>query len=193
LQRRALARKWFELGPFTIFDLETTGMSPSRDRIVEIAAIRVERDGFKSRFHSLVNPGLGVLIPSQATKVHRISDDMVANSPTFHELANPFLEFAKDSSLAAHNARFDLGFLQESLFRTGHKLWQGKTLNTIPIIKQAFPGLKSYSLGYLKEYFALGIGGKEEQAHRAFVDVEWTLEVLEKAMTGLIENSEPGE
>jgi DNA polymerase III epsilon subunit family exonuclease len=182
-----LSAKWFELGPFTIFDLETTGMSPTRDRIVEIAAIHVDRDGAQSRFSSLVNPC--VSIPYQASKVHHITDDMVSSEPTFYEVANRFHDFARGSTLVAHNARFDLSFLQESLARTGHQLWKGKTLDSIPLIKRAYPGLRSYSLGYLKQHFGLGLGGEDEQAHRAYVDVEWTLEIFEMTMKTLVNAS----
>jgi DNA polymerase III epsilon subunit len=179
-------KKWYELGPFTVFDLETTGMSPANNRIVEIAAIRIDSDGTQFRFHSLVNPGCP--IPYAASRVHHITDDMVCNAPTFHETGIEFMDFARDSTLVAHNARFDLGFLQESLFRTGRELWKGKTMDTIPLIKQAYPGLKSYSLQYLRQRFGLG-EDENQQAHRAFNDVEWTLEMLEMTLKVLIEKT----
>lgn len=179
--------KWYEMGPFTIFDLETTGMSPSRDRIVEIAAVHVDKNGVQNRFHTLVNPRRPIPLP--ASKVHKITDKMVAEAPVFAAVANPFLDFARGSTLVAHNARFDLGFLQESFHRTGSQLWRGKTLDSIPIIKSAFNGLPSYSLGYLREYFGLGSGSADEKAHRACTDVEWTLEIFEMAMTALIKAS----
>ena len=108
---------WYELGPFTVFDLETTGMSPVNDRIVEIAAMRVEVTGEYSQFHTLLNPSRA--IPPGATRVHHITNEMVAEAPRFQHIAHDFLEFARNSTLVAHNARFDLGFLQESLARTG--------------------------------------------------------------------------
>ena len=109
--------QWFELGPFTVFDLETTGMSPVNDRIVEIAAMRVEVTGDFSEFHTLLNPGRA--IPRGASRVHHITDDMVTDAPRFQHIGHDFLEFARNSTLVAHNARFDLSFLQESLARTG--------------------------------------------------------------------------
>ena len=63
---------WHRLGPFTVFDFETTGMSPIRDRIVEIGALRVEKDGSLSRFETLVNPA--VPIPFHVSRVHGIND-----------------------------------------------------------------------------------------------------------------------
>ncbi len=176
--------KWWEKGPFTVFDTETTGMSPTGDRIVEIAAVRVELDGSRSEFQSLVNPCRP--IPFQAARVHRITDDMVAFAPTFREVGRDFIAFAEGSQLVAHNARFDLGFLQESLNREGLPLWNGQTLDSIRIIKSAFPGLPSYSLGNLRARFGLG-AGIDGQAHRAATDVEWTLEIFAMAMQAIID------
>ena len=133
--------QWYELGPFTVFDLETTGMSPVNDRIVEIAAMRVELTGEYSEFHTLINPGR--LIPHAASRVHHITDDMVADSPRFQHIGHDFLEFARNSTLVAHNARFDLSFLQESLARTGLPLWQGKTMDSLLLVRKLYPGLPS--------------------------------------------------
>lgn len=179
--------KWHELGPFTIFDLETTGMSPKSDRIVEIAAVRIESDGSRTRFHSLVNPQRS--IPYHVSRIHNITDEMVSAAPIFPQVGKEFLEFSDASTLVAHNARFDLAFLQESLNRERLMLWSGKTMDSIPIIKSAFPGLPSYSLQNLRLHFGLGTG-MEGPAHRAFADVEWTLEIFQMAMQGLIKAME---
>ncbi|OGV45987.1 MAG: hypothetical protein A2017_22130 [Lentisphaerae bacterium GWF2_44_16] len=180
-------KKWHDLGPFTIFDLETTGMSPVRDRIVEIAAIRIELDGSQSRYHSLVNPK--TVMPEKVIQIHGITNEMVADAPVFRTAGREFSEFAAGSTLVAHNARFDLGFLQESLFREGYEIWKGKTMDSIPIIKQAYSGLPSYSLQYLRRRFGLGdeLSGP---AHRAFADVEWTLEVFQMSLKTLLEKTD---
>lgn len=175
--------KWHELGPFTVFDVETTGMSPVYDRIVEIAAIRVDLDGFHTRFHSLVNPGMR--IPDDVIRIHRIDNAMVEKSPSFISVGKDFMSFAQDSTLVAHNGRFDLSFLQESLFRHGIEIWKGKTMDSIAIIKHAYPGLPSYSLQNLQRHFSLGLG--DGQAHRAFTDVEWTLEIFGMSMQRLLD------
>ncbi|MEA4862600.1 MAG: PolC-type DNA polymerase III [Victivallaceae bacterium] len=178
------SRKWFELGPFTVFDVETTGMSPSRDRIVELAAIRMETDGALSRFHHLVNPGRA--IPRGVQTIHHISDEMVVNAPRFHEIGYNFLDFAEGSTLVGHNARFDLGFLQESLYRESLPLWQGKTLDTLKLSRRVFKNLPGYSLQSLRRQFKLDAEGDDLAAHRAFADVEWTLRLLEKLFTELL-------
>lgn len=182
MNKPPIANEWYKLGPFTIFDIETTGMSPVNHRIVEIAAIRVDADGVQSRYHSLVNPGCS--IPARLTAVHGISDDMVKDANKFTQVGNDFIEFCEDSTLVAHNARFDLSFLQESLARLGLRPWKGKTMDTIPLIKRAYPGLPSYSLQNLRFNFALddNVG----PAHRAFADAEWTLELFGMSMKRLL-------
>ena len=191
---------WHELGPFTVFDVETTGMSPANDRIVELAAIRVEADGTLQRFQTLIHPGprpglppvspRGRPIPAPATAVHHISDEMVSTAPRFKEAVRGFLKLAEESTLVAHNALFDLGFLQESLARTGLPLWSGKTLDSLRLLRKTHPGLPSYSLQSLRAYFQLP-SEKGMNAHRAGADVEWTVKVLEIALTEALRRSAP--
>ena len=180
-----MSNDWCKHGPFTVFDVETTGMSPARDRMVEIAAARIEPDGKVTRWQTLLNPGC--LIPYAATRVHRITDEMVKDAPCFSDAGFEFLDFARDTILVAHNARFDLGFLQESLARHGLELWRGKTMDTIRLMKQAYAGLPSYSLQNLRQAFKLD-DYDGQQAHRAAADVEWTIQILGIAMTALIKN-----
>lgn len=172
--------KWHELGPFTVFDVETTGMSPVGDRIVELAALRVDTDGSEREFHTLVNPGRS--IPPSVIAVHHITDDMVIDAPHFSTVGKMFMEFASGSTLVAHNARFDLGFLQESLARCGMSLWAGKTIDTVRLVRRTHPGLPSYRLQSLRHIFHLD-STDSMQAHRADSDVRWTMQVLEIALT----------
>ena len=177
-----MAEKWHDLGPYTVFDFETTGMSPVRDRPVEIGAVRIETDGTLSRYTSLINPHMP--IPRRAAAVHGITDEMVADAPSFEEVAERFLEFAGNSKLVAHNARFDLAFLQESLHRCGMMTWNSGAYDSIAIVRKAFPGMPSYSLQSLRLSLSLGkeISG---DAHRAMFDAELTAELFALAMNRL--------
>ena len=172
-------KNWFELGPFTVFDVETTGMSPACDRIVELAACRIELDGSRETFHTLLNPGRH--IPEAVTRIHHITDDMVSRQPVFASIGNDFLDFIRGTTLVAHNARFDLGFLQEELFRSGLQLWNGKTLDTVRLTRSTYPGLGSYSLQSLRRHFNLD-DAADSVAHRAGSDVDWTVQVLRIAL-----------
>ena len=179
-----MAQLWHRLGPFTVFDLETTGMSPTRDRIVEIGAVRVEIDGTVSRFETLVNPA--VPIPYQVSQVHGITNDMVKDAPAFTDAAYAFLDFIKGSKLVAHNARFDLGFMQESLARVGLPLLKGGVFDSIVLIRKAYPNLPSYRLQALRTTLSLPDDYPGE-AHRAGFDAEMTMAAFSMAMTRLYE------
>lgn len=174
---------WHSMGPFTVFDLETTGMSAVRDRIVEIGAVRVETDGTFSRFETLVNPGIP--IPWQITRVHGIDNEMVADAPRFKDAAYKFLDFIKGSRLVAHNARFDLSFLQESLARNALPVWKFGAYDSIVLIRKAYPGLSSYSLQSLRQELGLGQDIDESRPHRAGYDAELTMEAFSMAMRRL--------
>ena len=102
--------------PICFFDLETTGIDVAKDRIVEIAIFKVFPNGNKESKTWLVNPTIP--IPAQATAVHGISDEKVANEPTFKELASQIHAMIKDSDLAGFNSdRFDIPLLAEELLR----------------------------------------------------------------------------
>ncbi|WP_396210988.1 exonuclease domain-containing protein [Flavobacterium sp.] len=104
--------------PICFFDLETTGIDVAKDRIVEIAVFKVYPNGNKESKTWLVNPTIP--IPPQATAIHGISDEKVANEPTFKELASQVYNMIKDSDLAGYNSdRFDIPLLAEELLRAG--------------------------------------------------------------------------
>ncbi len=104
--------------PICFFDLETTGIDVARDRIVEISIFKVFSNGNKESKTWLVNPTIP--IPPQATAVHGISNEKVANEPTFKELSGQVHAMIKDSDLAGFNSdRFDIPLLAEELLRAG--------------------------------------------------------------------------
>lgn len=102
--------------PLCFFDLETTGVQVASDRIVEISILKVFPNGNKESLTLRVNPEIP--IPAQTTAVHGITDEMVANEPTFKELAPRVYDMIKDSDLAGFNSnRFDIPLLAEELLR----------------------------------------------------------------------------
>ncbi|HBN07740.1 MAG TPA: DNA polymerase III subunit epsilon [Cyanobacteria bacterium UBA8530] len=153
---------------FVVVDLETTGLSPQKgDCIVEIGAVLVEGGSKKATFQTLVDPRR--LIPYYAQRVHGISDKMVKGAPTVEEAIPLFLEFAQDSCLVSHNARFDRGFLDFFHPGLGHP-----HLDTILLSRRLIPGLSSYKLDVLIEELNLAISGR----HRALGDAEATADLL---------------
>lgn len=102
--------------PICFFDLETTGINVSKDRIVEISILKIFPNGNKESFTWRVNPEMK--IPAVTTAIHGISDEMVANEPTFKELAPKVYELIMDSDLGGFNSnRFDIPLLAEELLR----------------------------------------------------------------------------
>jgi len=104
--------------PICFFDLETTGIDVAKDRIVEIAIFKVFPNGNKESKTWLVNPTIP--IPPQASAIHGISNEKVANEPTFKELSSQIYKMIKDADLAGYNSdRFDIPLLAEELLRAG--------------------------------------------------------------------------
>ena len=104
--------------PICFFDLETTGIDVAKDRIVEISIFKVFPNGNKESKTWLVNPTIP--IPPQVTAIHGISNEKVANEPTFNELASVVYNMIKDSDLAGYNSdRFDIPLLAEEMLRAG--------------------------------------------------------------------------
>jgi DNA polymerase-3 subunit epsilon len=104
--------------PICFFDLETTGINIAKDRIVEIAIHKLFPDGTEKTMTYRVNPT--VPIPAEVTAVHGITDEMVANEPTFEQLAHEIYNIMKDSDLAGFNSnRFDIPLLAEEMLRAG--------------------------------------------------------------------------
>lgn len=156
-----------------VFDLETTGLSPQTEGIVEIGAVRILNGVLTDDvFESLVQPtnkdGLRISIPPQASKVHGIFDEHVENSPTIAEVLPRFVEWTGGVPLVAHNSSFDFGFLGENAARLGMD-WRPEGFCTVAISKQAFPKERSHKLDLVAERFNLQFveGGR----HRSMGDV----------------------
>jgi len=102
--------------PLCFFDLETTGINISKDRIVEISILKVNPDGTEESKTWLVNPEMP--IPKEVTAIHGISDEDIADKPTFNTLAKEVYNMIKDSDLAGFNSnRFDIPLLAEEMLR----------------------------------------------------------------------------
>jgi DNA polymerase-3 subunit epsilon len=104
---------WNDGSSFTAFDIETTGLDPEKDRIVEFGAVKFDNRGPIGRYSVLINPGMPM--PAEALRINHISDEMLAGKPTLREVLPDFLIFIKNTILIAHNDGFDCGFVNESL------------------------------------------------------------------------------
>jgi DNA polymerase-3 subunit epsilon len=98
---------------FTAFDIETTGLDPRQDRIVEFGAVKFDNRGPICRYSELINPGIPM--PEGAGRVNGITDEMLAGKPSLETVFPDFLRLVKDTVIIAHNAPFDTGFVNEQL------------------------------------------------------------------------------
>lgn len=128
------------------FDLETTGLSPLIDSIIELSALKVEIQGITS-FSTLINPLHP--ITENSTAIHGISDMMVANAPTIVDVLPAFNHFIGKLPLIAHNAKFDSGFLAMAAHKIPLNLPDNPVYCSLQLSKKAFPELKSHRLGSL--------------------------------------------
>jgi len=167
-----------KLAEFVIFDVETTGLSPVEgDRIVEIAAVKIREGKAVDKFYSLVNPQR--LIPSQATQVNNITDDMVAQAPLAADILPQMIHFIGGACVTGHNVRFDLNFLCYELALIGRRLNdQTPAVDTLKMARDLLPYLSNHKLAYL----ARSLGVVVDQTHRAMADVELTVAVFLRLM-----------
>ena len=154
-------------GEFIVFDLETTGLSASADRITEIGAVRLRGGEIVERFGSLVNPGRA--LSAEITKITGITDQMLEGAPKEKEALTAFFDFigSETAVMVAHNAGFDMGFLRAAAARC--KIKESLTaIDTLPISRALYKELKRYSLDSLVKHFKLG----DFNHHRADADAE---------------------
>lgn len=154
-------------------DTETTGMSSVQDRIVEIGAVEVEGVVETGRvYHRYVNPMRPV--DPEAVEVHGLTDEFLSDKPIFAEIAEEFCDFVRGAVLVAHNAAFDLGFLEAELRRCGLVPTWSETIDTLKTARLKFPGSPA-SLDALCNRF--GVDTSSRVKHGALTDVYLLIDV----------------
>lgn len=168
------------LPAFTVFDVETTGLDASKgDKIIEIAGIRVENGTIleEHTFVELVNPER--TIPWEAKRVNKIDDSDVAGAPTVDQVLPRFLKFAGNSILIAHNAQFDMSFLEVEKQHCWGYVELPECLCTMRLSKSVFPTEFRHNLDILSHRLGLTL---PEARHRALPDVLLTAQALLKML-----------
>jgi DNA polymerase III epsilon subunit family exonuclease len=173
------AETLIEDAAFVVFDLETTGLSASRDRICEIGAVRVRTLEVAETFETLVRPG--VTLPPTISRLTGLHDRDLRAAPRPELAIRRFLAFAGDAPLAAHNARFDVGFLDRSVERLTGRRVAAPVLDTVWLARRLLQRRSErFSLRQLAHFF----GTSCEPCHRALPDAVATAEIL-VALLGL--------
>src|ERR1044072_2600061 len=129
--------------PLAIVDLEPTGTRPASDRITEIGVLEIDRFQVASEWSTLVNPG--VALPSEIQALTGITHQMLADAPTFAELAAELHERLAGRVFIAHNARFDYGFLRREFDRAG-LAFQPRTVCSVKLSKRLYPRERGHDL-----------------------------------------------
>lgn len=157
---------------YAIIDIETTGLSPDKEKITEIAVFVYDGNTVVDEFVSLVNPERP--IPYFITRLTGITNKMVSNAPKFYEIARKIIEITDSCLFVAHNVDFDYGFIKAEFASLGYDYKKDK-LCTVKLSKKLIPGKKSYSLGKLTSELGIQIDGR----HRAAGDALATLKLFQ--------------
>lgn len=167
---------------FVVFDLETTGAKCPPCRITEIGAYRISRGEIVAEFQTLVNPES--IIPPFITQLTGISNQMVRTAPKFAEIASDFLSFIGDAVLVAHNAHFDMRFLNHEIGRIyeGYRV-ANSHLCTVQLSRKLLPNIENHRLHTVAEHYSIYI----ENRHRAADDAHATAKVFVNLMHHLNE------
>lgn len=160
---------------FVVFDTETTGLHPTKDEIVQIGAVRVVNGRIVpgEEINQLVNPGMK--IPVASTKVHRVTDAMVADAPDIHAAGRAFHSFARGAVIVAHNAPFDMAFLRRHA-KASDLIWDHPILDTVLLSAVLFGASEEHTLDALCD--RLGVTIPTVLRHTALGDAQATAEVL---------------
>ncbi len=158
---------------FVVFDIETTGFSPIKNKIIEIGAVKVRNGEILERFSEFINPE--VPIPYRITKLTSITDDMVIDAPTREVIIPRFVEFCKDAVLVGHNVGFDISFINQNCKELGIDV-DYTTVDTLWLSRYFFPLQAKHTL----DAVAKTLGVVLEHHHRAVDDAECTALIFNK-------------
>ncbi len=168
-----------EKAAFSVVDVETTGLSASRNRIIEIAIVKIENLKITDKLSYLINPQ--TYIPPFITSLTGISNDDVIGAPIFSEIVDEIISFTDNSILTAHNFTFDASFLNSEFMMSGREFVNEHSCCTLKLARKIYPTLKSKSLSSVAQSLNLN----NSNAHRALGDAEITAKVLLKIIKEL--------
>lgn len=176
---KKLSRLYENGSVFVAFDTETSTITPTTGRIIEIGAVKFNKYGTISTWQHLFNPGQ--ILSSFITNLTHITQDMVENEDFIDAHIKDFLQFVDDSIFVAHNARFDLNFLNSECENCGLPVTKNLMVDTLYLSQILFPYAQKHKLDYLADYFQIEKGS----SHRALDDALTCKELFELCMAKL--------
>lgn len=150
-------------GEYVVLDIETTGLNPIRDRITEIGAVKIRDGKITDKYNKLINPG--VTIPAEITQITGIDDNMVKDAPKVSEVLPDFMQFIGNAPVIAHNAVFDMGFINQAAKELQINI-PNTVIDTLILSRILMPKLERHKLIKVAE----GLGIEVKNAHRASDD-----------------------
>lgn len=170
-----------EEAEFCFLDVETTGLSPSENNVIEIGAVKVSKLRVGKKMSTFINPVRD--IPFYITQLTGITNQDVTDAPLFEEIAVPVKEFVGETIIGGHNFAFDNSFLKKEYMYSGEEYFKNPQVCTLRIARRLYPALKSKSLGNVAHYLNL----KNPNAHRALGDALVTARIFIKMVKELKE------
>lgn len=174
--------RFYENGAiFTAIDTETTGNSSKTCRIIEIGAVMFSKNGIIKTYNKLFNPEC--YITPFITDLTHITNEMVASCPPLKNHIKEFIDFVDDSILIAHNARFDLNFINMECEKAGLKETKNNAIDTLQYSRWAFPDTENHRLSYLADYFQIDKGNSHRALDDAYTCMNLFLKCVEKGIS----------
>lgn len=161
------------ISDYTVIDVETTGLDPKKDELIEVAAIKVRNDEIVETYSSLIKPR--TTIPPKITAITGITNEMVKKAPKRRAVIKELYDFIGDDIIMGHNVTFDIAFINNKNLT---KHLNNDYFDTLEYTRAKLPKLYSYKLTSLKKYFNIKIDKKE---HRALADAIVTYKVHQRA------------
>ncbi|NLM07260.1 MAG: PolC-type DNA polymerase III, partial [Tissierellia bacterium] len=160
---------------YTVFDFETTGLTPKNSKIIEIGAVKVINGDIVDYFSELINPS--EQISEFTTKLTSITNEMLEGKPSIEEILPKFIDFIGESVLVGHNVKFDMGFLRFNANEQGIEI-TNPSMDTLLFSRRLYPELGRHTLDSICKHLKVNL----EQHHRAIDDSKATAEIFLKMM-----------
>ena len=155
---------------YVVFDTETTGFTPYHDQMIEIGAVKIKNGVITDRFDELINPFRP--LPKKIIELTNITDEMLEDKDTEENVTKRFIDWAGDLPMVAHNAKFDIGFIEAAYNKYNFGEFKNTVVDTMSIARMLYPGWRNHKLSTLVKM--LEVPWDESEHHRGDYDSEGT-------------------
>lgn len=162
------------LNDYIVVDIETTGLDPYFDDIIEIGALKIKNGKIVDKFEQLIKPPSP--ISDFISELTGITNDMLINCPTINFILPKFIDFISDTNIVGHNVHFDINFLYDNIFLHLNKKFSNNFIDTLRLSRRLFPTLENHKLNTVSKHLNIKI----DNHHRAIADCEITYKIYEE-------------